>query len=247
MSDSVSHESVGVIIAAGGAGTRFNSRSSLPKQFHALAGLPVYMHALLAFYKHDAIDSIVITVPERFVEEVKQEIGETIASSNIYKDIAVIVGGTSRQESVFKGLRYFSCTNKPPELVIIHDAARPLLSSSLISQVVECVRKEGACTVGYPVTDTLKTVSDNRIKSTLDRSSIFAVQTPQAGRFDWLLKAHEELAARAVNMTDDAAVLEFMGHSVSLIMSDRHNIKVTEKADLALCEAILAACRRHHM
>lgn len=240
-------EAIGVILAAGGAGVRFNSPAALPKQFQDLAGMPVYMHALLSFYRHEAIASIVVTVPEYFIEEIKQEIGETIASVHTYKDIAVISGGSTRQESVFKGLCHLTALDRAPEFVIVHDAARPLLPSSLISEVVECVRKEGACTVGYPVTDTLKMVSDNRIKSTLDRSSVYAVQTPQAARLEWLLKAHEELACRSIDITDDSSALEFMGHDVSLIMSDRHNIKVTEKADLALCEAILSACRRHHM
>jgi 2-C-methyl-D-erythritol 4-phosphate cytidylyltransferase len=150
----------------------------------------------------------------------------------------VIIGGATRQESVRKGIEHLSESSQSPDFVIIHDAARPFLTNEMIGATIKSVTEHGACTLGIPLTDTIKRVSDGVICETLDRSSLYLIQTPQAGRFDWLLAAHRKAAREKFQTTDDAAILEFGGHAVSIVPGSKYNLKITNPEDMAISEAL---------
>ncbi len=125
-----------------------------------------------------------------------------------------------------------------PDLVLIHDGARPLVTDELINSVIDAVIEHGACTPGAEVTDTIKRVVQGKIVETLDRTELSAVQTPQAGRFLDLANAHRKAVAEGWNATDDASMLERDGHFVAIVPWSPYNLKVTQPLDLVLCEAL---------
>ena len=152
--------------------------------------------------------------------------------------ISVITGGATRQESVRKGIEHLATVPTPPQYVLIHDAARPFLTQTMIDNTIKCVTEHGACTLAIPLTDTIKRVKDGLIEATLDRASLYLIQTPQAGRFDWLLSAHRQAAQKQFETTDDAAILEFAGHQVSIVSGSRYNLKITNPEDLTIGQAL---------
>jgi 2-C-methyl-D-erythritol 4-phosphate cytidylyltransferase len=127
-------------------------------------------------------------------------------------------------------------------LVVIHDAVRPFVTEVMIRQVVEAARDTGAAIVALPMRDTVKQVgSDRLIERTIDRKPLWLAQTPQAFRRDWLIEAHRQAEAEGLAATDDAYLVEWMGHSVRVVEGSGENIKVTRPEDLVIGEAILAS------
>lgn len=227
-------ERISAILACAGKGERLSRfLKGKPKQFVYLLDKPIYMWSLLALLKNERIDTVVVVAPQDQVDFLRREL-EGMAQS---EKIRVTTGGASRQESVYAGLKFLSSTNPEPEFVLIHDAARPFLTQEMIDTTIDTVAMYGACTIGIAVSDTLKKVSDGKIVQTVDRSGLWSCQTPQAGRFDWLLDAHADAAKKNVNTTDDAGILESSGHAVKIIPGASYNIKITEPDDLALAEA----------
>ena len=203
----------GVIVAAGW-GERFGG----PKQFAELGGARLVDHAVDTATA--ACDAVVLVVPH--------------ASDWQGADVdALVSGGTTRAESVRAGLAVV-----PPgaEIVVVHDAARPLATRELFDAVITAVRggADGAVP-GLAVTDTLKRVDDVRVTATVDRVGLVAVQTPQAFRADVLREAH----ASGADATDDAALVEELGGTVVVVPGDPRNLKVTGPADLMIAAALL--------
>jgi 2-C-methyl-D-erythritol 4-phosphate cytidylyltransferase len=153
------------------------------------------------------------------------------------KSIKVVPGGATRQESVYLGL--VELDNDPrPDYVLVHDAARPFITRELVERSVNGAIEYGAFSTGMPPADTIKRIEGSEIKETLDRSNLILVQTPQGGRFDWLLAAHKKAAIEGAATTDDAAILEAAGHRVSIIRGASFNLKITQPDDLVLAEAL---------
>lgn len=166
-----------------------------------------------------------------------EEIGREIRDIFPLPKISLVTGGATRQESVYRALLKVK-DHGAPEHVIIHDAARPFVSAQIIDLAIDTVTTRGACTVATPVVDTLKVVDGPKIVSTVDRSRLYAVQTPQAAPFDLLLSCHEQARSQKLSVTDDAGILEAFGHEVSIFAGSPSNIKITVQEDLKACELL---------
>ncbi|MBZ0184646.1 MAG: 2-C-methyl-D-erythritol 4-phosphate cytidylyltransferase [Candidatus Obscuribacterales bacterium] len=227
------------LVAAAGTGSRFSSQDqNSPKQTIDLCGYPLYIWSLISLSTNDDINKVVLVTGESMLKEMTAQIDEIFTTNSLLrqsKKITVVTGGKTRQESVYQGL--LSITNEPPEFVLVHDAARPFLTNDLIAKVLQAVTARGACTLAVPVADTIKRVVDGSIERTLDRSLLYAAHTPQAARYDWLLKAHKRAAREGREATDDAMLLEQDGHQVAVVESSRYNLKVTIPEDLVLAKS----------
>lgn len=224
------------VLAAGGSGSRFAcGDNKTAKQFIELRGYPIYVWSLLALASHKWMTDVVVVAPASGLDSINAQIKALVADRDLCR-IHVTAGGATRQESVFCGLQYLK--NDRPDYVLVHDAARPFLDLLIVDKVIEGVIKYGACTVGVPASDTIKRIKNGAVEETLDRSEILVTQTPQAASFGLLLAGHEESAKLGVATTDDAAILENMGHSVHVVAGNPYNIKVTEPLDLLICEAL---------
>lgn len=199
------------------------------KMFAPLGGKPILAQVIDAFQKCEAIDQIVVVVSKENLKRCQQLAGEQKWS----KVSEVCVGGERRQDSVAAGLSRL----KQCEWAVIHDGARPLVSTDLIERGLEAARETGSAIAAVPVTDTIKIAGDDQIiLETPPRKTLWAAQTPQVFRFDII----EEAYRKADNdVTDDASLVEQMGYKVKLYMGSHDNIKVTTPDDLILAEALL--------
>jgi 2-C-methyl-D-erythritol 4-phosphate cytidylyltransferase len=197
------------------------------KLFAPLAGRPLLAHTLSAFQRCPRVQSIVLVASGENIERA----AALVRDERLDKVAKIVAGGRRRQDSVRAGLQAIGAC----DWVLVHDGARPLVSPELIERAMETARETGAAAPVVPLVDTVKEVAeDGTVASTVDRSRLRAVQTPQAFRYDLLLRAHDEVTA---DVTDDAAMLETLGLPVKTFPGDRRNIKVTTPDDLALAEA----------
>lgn len=224
--------SAAILLAAGIGARCTRPGDKSPKQFLSIGEHPVWMWPFMALANHEEIDRIVIATLPDMIDTIRAR----VAKMSTNKDVTIITGGTTRQDSVRLSLEVLRSTK--PEFVLIHDAARPFLTAQIISDTLEGVRKYGACTTGVTASDTVKKVADGVIVETLDRNCLVLVQTPQAARFDWLLDAHEKAQQEGISVTDDAAILEHAGHKVVIVKGSPHNLKITQPEDLALADAL---------
>jgi 2-C-methyl-D-erythritol 4-phosphate cytidylyltransferase len=224
------------VLAAAGSGSRYTD-GSVPKQFVDLAGKPLYRWSLERLCFSDCIDLIVITALNEAVEDIQSQVQDLSQS----KPIHVIAGGATRQLSVYRGLEYLESIMKPLDdrvLTLVHDAARPFLSRSLIDSVLMAAKEHGAATVALPVSDTVKLICDMVIEETLDRKHLALVQTPQAARLNRLIEAHRSAIIHGISTTDDAAILEKFGIKVHVVSGSPFNIKITSPADMELASLL---------
>ena len=226
-----------LVLAAAGIGSRFGGKS--PKQFQELLDLPLYMWSIFTMGQLDEISYIVVATTASDVEKVTGDITNILKGTDLevlLKKIFVIPGGDTRQASVYEGLKYL--TQFSPEYVLVHDAARPFVDKSSVKDIIESITTYGAATLAIPVTDTIKLIEDKEIKETLDRSVLMSAQTPQGAKFEWLLKAHEKANAKALQVTDDAALLELENKVVRIVIGSKSNIKITVKEDMIIGQSI---------
>ena len=232
---------VGVVIPAAGAGVRFGGR----KAFVELAGRPLLLHALRAFARVAEVREIVIAVsPEDgrgaagWIERWSGEIAAASSSSAAGSPprLAVVAGGARRQDSVAAALAALS-----PEarVVLVHDAARPLIEPTDIRKVIAAIRETGAAVIGHPATDSVKAEKGGLVARSLERSEVWLVQTPQGATADVLRRAFAEGQRQRLDVTDEAGLLHAAGFPVRLVEGKRTNIKVTFPEDLALAEFFL--------
>ena len=217
-----------VIIVAAGRSRRFGR----DKLWLKLGKLPVITHTLAAFERCPTIDGIILVINPRN----HRRFAPLKAHSR--KLIAMVAGGAERRDSVWNGLQALPAGTG---IVLIHDAARPCVSARLISQTVAAARKHGAAIAAAPLTDTVKEVKWSRAKTmnpriakTLDRSLLWAAQTPQTFRTDLIRRAYAKVMARKTMVTDDAATVELLGKPVHVVPSDAANLKITRPADLLI-------------
>lgn len=219
-------ETVALIVAAG-HGVR--AGEGLPKQYRPLAHVPVLRRSILAFAAHPSVDRVQVVIsPEH--AELYDRVSEGLVLP------PAIAGGDTRQESVRLGLE--GLAGSPPRLVLIHDAARPLVTAETISATVEALREADGALPILPVADTLKRLDGVRVEATLARERVGLAQTPQGFRFDKILGAHR--AARGTTFTDDASIAEHAGLSVVAVPGSRLNFKITTAEDFLMAEALLA-------
>ncbi len=217
---------IAALIVAAGRGSRFGE--ALPKQYVPLAGRPVLSHCLSTFDEHPEIDQICVVIhpnDQSLFEEAAQGIGE----------ITWTPGGQSRQESVRLGLESLSET--APDLVLIHDGARPLLDRETIDRVISALADSPGAIAATPLSDSLKREENGRVAESVPRQGLWRAQTPQGFRYPDILAAHRGLAGRD-DFTDDAAIATAAGSAVALVPGGAANIKITQSADLAMAERI---------
>ena len=213
-------------MAAGSA----SRMGGIDKVMATLKGEPMIVRTVRAFQNCDAIKEIIIVTREDLIRPISG------LCSKMDKVKAVVVGGSSRQESVGLGLNALS---SDIQLAAIHDGARPLITDAVIDRTVRAAHSYGAAAPAIPVKDTIKVVKSGLVAETPDRASLQAVQTPQVFDFDLLRgalkKAEEEKAA----VTDDCSAVERLGMSVKIVEGDERNLKVTTPLDLKIAELLL--------
>lgn len=217
------------IIVAAGTGERMKNNES--KAFMELAGKPMVSYSLESFQEAKTIDKIVLVVKEPDIDKAKKITDEL----GIEKLFEVTAGGNERQDSVYLGL-----TASPPEtsIAVIHDAARPLVTTELIDKIVNALDTDGVVP-GVPAVDTIKKVQDNIVTETLNREELIAAQTPQAFNSKSLVEAHNIARTFIFYATDDAALMEKQKYKIKVIEGDLDNIKITTPNDLELAEIII--------
>ncbi len=222
-------EALAILVAAG-HGERM--RASRPKAFLSLGGRSLLERAALAFETARSVDAIVAVVPPSETRRAE----ELLAS--LTKLRGVVPGGARRQDSVLEGMKV------APEgfagLVLVHDAARPLIDVALIEAVLSAARETGAALPVLGLADTVKRVREGRVIETLDRSELGAAQTPQAFRFALLARAYEEAFRDRVVLTDEAMAVERIGETVTAIPGEALNRKITTPEDLLWAEEVLS-------
>ncbi len=226
---------VAAIIPAAGTGTRLQAQLNQPKQFARLAGKPLLTHTLLVFEQCEVIEDIVIPARE---EDISTIWDETVTPYSITKVREVLPGGRTRQESVWNGMQALQTT--PPEIVVIHDAARIFIRPDIIREAVVTAEQYGGSVVGIPAVDTIKMSHGTVIESTVDRTVLWSAQTPQTFRYDLLCRAFQNAVATGYTGTDEAMLVEQLGEQVVLIRGNKQNFKVTDPDDLEIAQALLA-------
>ncbi len=220
-----------VILPAAGKSSRFRDREKKP--FVNLDGRAVWLRcAELFITRDDVVQSLIVVAPE------DQETFRRRYQANLaFMNVQIADGGKERFDSVANALALL----KPEvEFVAIHDAARPCVTAELIDTVFQSAVKTGAAMLAVPVADTIKRSDDKgRIRETVPRQGLWLAQTPQVFRRDWLIEAYAKRSQIGGDITDDAQLIEALGHPVYLLQGSSGNIKITAKEDLALAEAIL--------
>jgi 2-C-methyl-D-erythritol 4-phosphate cytidylyltransferase/2-C-methyl-D-erythritol 2,4-cyclodiphosphate synthase len=222
---------VSAIIPGAGRGERFGK--PVNKVLWVVAGKPVLAHTLSVFEKCRAVSEVVLVVGEQEIETAD----EIVRRFGFTKVSAIVPGGKCRQDSVANGLKRVT-----GEIVVIHDAARPLVTCEIIERSIEEAARTGACIAAVPVIDTIKCVEDGVVGETLDRCNLYAVQTPQTFRTDLIVSAHDRARADGVYATDDAALVERLGIKVTIVPGSYDNIKMTTPEDLDLVAVKLGVC-----
>jgi 2-C-methyl-D-erythritol 4-phosphate cytidylyltransferase len=219
------------IIAAAGAGTRM--ASDRPKQFLLLAGTPVIIHTLKAFEQCDSINEVIVVLPA----EESAGFLSMAGKFGLRKVARVVPGGATRAESVKRGL--MSVRAATAEIVAVHDGVRPFVTVDEINDTVAAAREHGAAILVAPVTDTIKQVGDQSVERTLDRSLLRRALTPQCFRYELLRDAYQRADVNDPSLTDESALVEQLGHRVSIVEGSARNIKITTAEDIEIAEALL--------
>ncbi|MBT4513174.1 MAG: 2-C-methyl-D-erythritol 4-phosphate cytidylyltransferase [Chloroflexi bacterium] len=222
----MTEERIGAIIVAAGKSERMNG---IDKLFTLLDGKPLLAKVIEVFQECDSIDEIIVVLGQENLERTQQ-----MTSQNGWSKVSSqCLGGARRQDSVNEGLkRLNNC-----QWVIIHDGARPLVTSDIIMKGLAEAHGIGAAVAAVPVKDTIKMTSEEGfVRDTPLRDNLWAVQTPQVFRSDLIIQAHSQITEE---VTDDATMVEKLGHEVKLYMGSYQNIKITTPEDLALAEIIL--------
>lgn len=221
----------GVVVPAAGSSRRMET---IDKTLALLAGRPVLDWVLDAFEPVSDISDIVLATGERNATDVRR----IITARGTGHRITVCRGGATRQQSVANGI---TCLPATVDLVLIHDAARPLVTPELIQQGIAVARKHGSAIAAIPVVDTIKQVdATNRVLSTPSRTSLYAAQTPQIFRRDWLEEAYARARDLPAAVTDEASLLELAGLPVYVYPGNPENLKLTTPIDLLVAGVVLS-------
>lgn len=223
------------ILPAAGLGTRMAGPQ--PKQFLSLGGVPILIHSLRAFAAVQRVKAIYVAVRKSEMERVQAQVADAGFSGRVH----VVEGGDSRQESVVHALD--ALTAETDDIVLVHDAVRPLIDAATIERTIDAVVEHGAAIVALPAVDTIKQVERTAhgaiITSTIPREFIVQAQTPQGFRFGLLQSAMRDAIADGFVGTDEASVIERAGLPVAVVHGSQVNLKITQPGDLELAEFYL--------
>ena len=233
-----------VIIPAAGLGTRMASSTATAqgrarsKQFAQLEGVPILIHTLRKFARTQEISEIWVAMRKSESELFQEEARKYDLGHKVH----IVEGGEHRQQSVANALNALRAAED--DIVLVHDAVRPFVTSETIAAVIAAVKKHGAAIAGVPAVDTIKQVERTAdgavITATIPREMIVQAQTPQGFRFAVLKRAFEDATAEGFLGTDEASLLERLGQPVHVVMGSANNIKITTPADLALAEFFIS-------
>ncbi|MTI45757.1 bifunctional 2-C-methyl-D-erythritol 4-phosphate cytidylyltransferase/2-C-methyl-D-erythritol 2,4-cyclodiphosphate synthase [Roseibium hamelinense] len=237
---------IAALIVAAGRGSRFGATASeAPKQYQLLSGRPVLSHTLDAFLRHPRIGTVATVIAPNDLAHYEAAIAALTAPAR--KLAQPVHGGESRQVSVHNGLKALEIAR--PNLVLIHDGARPLVTSEVIDDLIGTLQSGAqAGLAAVPVFDTLKRRPEHGGPlETVDRTGLHAAQTPQGFRFSSILEAHEEALSHGLHhFTDDTSLAEWRGLTVQLSAGDPENIKITTREDLDRAERIMKMSKPDH-
>lgn len=224
------------IVPAAGRGERLGPGT--PKALRLLGGVPMLVHAVRTLARARSVDLVVVAAPEESLDTVRT----LLLDHEVGASVQAVAGGATRQESVARAL---SSLPADVDVVLVHDAARPLVPPELVDAVARRVRGGADAVVpGLPVTDTIKRVgAAGEVDATVDRGTLRAIQTPQGFRRSVLEKAHAEADPAVLDVSDDAGLVEMLGGPVLVVPGDEEGFKVTRPLDLVLAEAVLARRR----
>ncbi len=212
---------INAIIPAGGTSSRFGNTNKLLKKIN---DKEVIRYTVEAFDASN-VDEIIICANISIMDELKKIFADI-------KKVKIIEGGQTRQASVYNGLKASVC-----DYVLIHDGARPMITTDLINSAIDMVKDKKALTVATKTIDTIKEVVDGKIIRTIDRSKLYNTQTPQAFEYNLIMNAHQKLIGQ--NFTDDAGMLEELGYDVYILNGSYKNIKITTQNDIDIAKIYL--------
>jgi 2-C-methyl-D-erythritol 4-phosphate cytidylyltransferase len=227
-----------VIVLAGGAGKRMGTATN--KQFLLLDNKPIIVRTLQIFEECRPVDGVYLVVNQKDLPVMQEEILETYKFNKVLK---LVIGGRLRQDSVRNGLE---AIESPCDNVIIHDGARPFVSPSFVEKGIFLMEMFDAVIPALPVKDTIKTVSkEGFVMKTLERDSLWNIQTPQTFKYELILKAYREGMNKKLYGYDDATFLEHMGKKVKVIEGSPYNIKITTPEDLIIAKGMLSQLKNN--
>lgn len=220
------------IIAAGGNGKRLSNR--LSKQYLPLNKKPILIYSIEKFALHGKIKDVVVVVPEKDMQRSRDLIRQHIGTA---KNIRLVAGGQTRQQSVFNGLKHCAADT---EIVLIHDAARPFITWQMIDDCLKEMEMYQACSVGVAAINTIKqTDANGKVVKTFDRSTLWEVQTPQCFHFPMIYELHKRAQENNISVTDDCSLAEIYNIDVKMIKGSYENIKITVARDLFTAQGII--------
>ncbi|HJS99500.1 MAG TPA: 2-C-methyl-D-erythritol 4-phosphate cytidylyltransferase [Terriglobales bacterium] len=231
------------IIPAAGLGTRMAAAETAPrsavgkgpsKQFAELHGVPILVHTLRKFAASPRVTEIYVALRKAEADSFRPRLEKEVLGKKVH----LVEGGEHRQQSVANALDAVKAA--PDDIILVHDAVRPLVDEEIIDNVVQGAEKHGAAIAGVPAVDTVKQVERSAenaiITATVPRERVVLAQTPQGFRFSLLKKAFDEAAGDGFVGTDEASLVERSGHAVAVVMGSARNLKITTPADLELAE-----------
>jgi 2-C-methyl-D-erythritol 4-phosphate cytidylyltransferase len=219
------------IIAAAGAGSRM--AGDRPKQFLQLAGVPIIFHTLKPFEQCDSIQEIIVVLPAAE----SADFLALVQKYGVKKLSRVVPGGTTRAESVWRGL--LAIRGATAEIIAVHDGVRPFVTAEEIDRTVAAARSHGAAILVAPAIDTIKEVDGGAVVKTLERRQLCHALTPQCFRYELLRRAYERADVQDPAITDDSSLVEQLGEPVTIVEGSSRNIKITTQRDLLIAEAFL--------
>ena len=225
------------LILAAGSGSRMGNADK-PKQFLPIYGKPLMIHTIEAFEVHDGVDAVVIVTNNEYIDQVKV----WCKQYDLIKVKAVVAGGNSRQISVYNGLTAVKALSKgKDDIVLIHDAARPLISQNIITNNIEACKKYDAVDTVIKASDTIvRSVDEETINDIPVRSELYQGQTPQTFKLSLILEAHEKAKSGEIpNVTDDCKLVLSLGKKIHLVEGSKQNFKITTFDDLMMLKALL--------
>ena len=223
------------IIVAGGSGSRLGGEK--PKQFLLVNKKPILLYSVEQFAKHPQIDGIVLVVNEQFISETQ----EYVQAFNIQKVMAIVSGGSTRQQSVFEGLKKVKEFADDNDIVLIHDSARPLVSEKIISDNISLAEQYSSICTALPCTNTIfQSIDGVSVSSVPNRKELFEGQTPQTFKLSLIYKAHlNALQNGVVDASDDVSLVTLLGESTHLVLGSPLNYKITTSKDLIVLQSLI--------
>jgi 2-C-methyl-D-erythritol 4-phosphate cytidylyltransferase len=233
-------KSAAILVAAGQGQRLAGSTGGIPKQFTRLSETPLFIWSLTTLVKHALIEHVLVAVPEDWQHKTGELIAEFLPEFK--NKIAIIAGGSTRQQSVYLALEKLDKSEMRPTYVFVHDAVRPFITSYILDQILKKLEEGHTVTLGIALSDSIKEVDRNIVLEDLDRNKFILVQTPQAAKFNLMLEAHRSAKLQQKQNTDDASVMKAYGTVVTVVTGSKLNFKITDHDDLLLAQALI----KHH-